>query len=193
MPKNNQTTTVREWCNSLGVLTAISVDSEDARLRLAAFVPLLADRFPAAAFTTASLEAVARECVKGFPSYGELAEHLAAWWKAHRPPIAALPPPELPPPRPDATPEERAAVRARVEECIAALRSSRIEIDAQSRRLDDVAAAPRPRYLTPEQLDRINPLPNGRKRTDAASPAAPLVPDAPADASAAAAGPPSAV
>jgi hypothetical protein len=42
----------------------------------------------------------------------------------------------------------------------------------------EVAPAPaQPRHLTPAQLDAINPLPNGRKRTDAATAqAAPLSP-----------------
>jgi len=72
-----------------------------------------------------------------------------------------------------------------VAEQIASLRASVAECHDQSQRLD-AAIAHRPRHLTPEQLDRINPLPNGRKRTDVATPPAAHVDPAPdADASSA--------
>ena len=54
----------------------------------------------------------------------------------------------------------------------------------RSEQLDALGAQPPPRpyHLTPEQLDRINPLPGGRKRTDAATlSAASLDPDAAPD------------
>jgi len=54
-------------------------------MKLAAFVPLLVDRFPDAAFTAASLEYVAFRASKGFPTYSELAEWLHEWWREHRP------------------------------------------------------------------------------------------------------------
>ena len=67
------------------------------------------------------------------------------------------------------------------------MRSSAIDADTVGRSLDEALTfRPRPRYLTPEQLDRINPLPNGRKRSDAAtSPAAHVDPAPDADASSA--------
>ena len=176
---------VRQWCQSLGVLSAVSISRQEAEMKLAAYVPLLFDRFPDAAFTTASLEHVAARAVKGFPTYGELAAWLSEWWSAHRPALPALPPPDIPPPRPPPTPEEVAYVHQRVAECVAAMRSSAIDADTVGRSLDEALTfRPRPRYLTPEQLDRINPLPNGRKRSDAAtSPAAHVDPAPDADAS----------
>lgn len=156
---------VREWTIALGILTAGNMTRADAEMKLRAYVPLLQDNFPPAAFTQDSLHHVARQC-KWFPSYAEVVEHLGSWWKEHRPPLRALPPPDIPPPRPPATPEEIEYVHARVAEVIAALRTSAIDRDTQGRPLDIETGplAPRPRYLTPEQLDAINPLPNGRKR-----------------------------
>lgn len=168
MPK--QTThinVVRQWCLSLGVLSAVSVSRQEAEMKLAAYVPLLMERFPDVAFTTASLEHVAARAVKGFPTYGELADWLSEWWREHRPrPIAIAPPP--PPPREvhePLTPEQLEQVHELSRRTIAALRASRTDLDTVGRSLDDAREfRPRPAYLTPEQLDRINPLPNGRKR-----------------------------
>jgi hypothetical protein len=133
---------------------------DEATMKLAAFVPLLLDRFPDGAFTAASLEHCAAQAVKGFPTYGELAAWLAAWWRQHRPAPPALP---APPPirqRDEPTPEEIEHVTRVAAEAIAALRSSVQPIEDRR---------PMPRYLTPAQLDAVNPLPNGRKRTDAAT------------------------
>jgi hypothetical protein len=154
---------VRLWCSSLGVLTAVSITRREAEMKLAAMVPLLQDRYPEAAFTTASMEYVARQCVKGFPTYPELCAHLSGWWRVHRPYIAlsAPPPPE---PRQPPTPEEAAHVRACVQQITAALASPFQPIEDRR---------PTARHLTPAQLDLVNPLPNGRKRTDAATAAAP--------------------
>ena len=127
-------------------------------MRLAAFLPLLMDRFPDAAFTTSSLEHVAALAVKGFPTYGELAAWLADWWRANRPAPPALPAPQPIRQRDEPTPEEIAHVSRVAAETIAALRSSAQPIEDRR---------PVPRYLTPEQLDEINPLPNGRKRSGA--------------------------
>lgn len=77
---------VRQWCQSLGVLSAISISREEAELKLAAFVPLLHDRFPDAVFCAASLEHCAFLARKGFPTYGELAGWLSEWWRERRPP-----------------------------------------------------------------------------------------------------------
>ena len=76
---------VRQWCQSLGVLSAVSITRHEADMKLAAYIPLLVDRFPDAAFTTASLEYVAFRASKGFPTYSELAEWLAQWWREHSP------------------------------------------------------------------------------------------------------------
>ena len=132
-------------------------------MKLAAYVPMLLDRFPAEAFTAASLEHVAHRAVKGFPTYGELTEWLGAWWKEHRPPLRALPPPDLPKPRPPPTPEEIAYVHQRVQDCIAGMRMP-IAFDTEGRPIDAPSPPPTPRYLSLDQLDALNPLPNGRKR-----------------------------
>ena len=158
---------VRQWCLSLAVLTAVSISRQEAEMKLAAYVPMLMDRFPDGAFTTESLEHVARQCVKGFPTYPELALHLSDWWRPYRP-VLALPAPPPPPPRQPPTPEEIEHVKRLTREVVAALRSSAAEADAQSRRLDAaISHRPRTAYASPALLDRINPLPNGRKRTDA--------------------------
>ena len=142
-------------------------------MKLAAFVPLLMDRFPDGAFTTASLEFVAARAVKGFPAYGELAAWLSEWWRAHRPPLPALPQPPRAPERPPPTPEERAYVRARVQEIVANMRSPFAEREPEP---------PRPAYLTPEQIERAG----GRKQhatqhAEAAQPSDPAAAEAMAD------------
>ena len=157
MPK--QTThvgVVRQWCQSLGILSAVSISRAEAEMKLAAYVPLLLDRFPDAAFTTASLEHVAARAVKGFPTYGELAAWLAEWWRENRPKPPALPPPEPIRQRDEPTPEEIEHVARVAAEAVAALRSSVQPVEDRR--------PPGARYLTPEQLDRVNPLPNGAKR-----------------------------
>lgn len=150
---------VRQWCQSLGVLTAVSISRPEAEMKLAAYVPLLQDRFPDGAFTADSLEHVARHCIKGFPTYAELAGYLSDWWRDNRPRPTALPPPPPPPKREPPTPEEIEYVHARVVEVVRAL--------GPTRYADQDYAPAKPRHLTPEQLDQLNPLPNGRKRTDA--------------------------
>ena len=157
MPK--QTThlpVVRTWCQSLGVLSAVSITRHEAEMKLAAYVPMLMDRFPDAAFTPASLEHVAARAVKGFPTYGELAAWLTEWWREHRPAPPALPPPDIPPPRDPPTPEEIEYVHGCVQRIVANMRSPFAERDAPG--------PVQPRYLTPEQLDIVNPLPGGAKR-----------------------------
>jgi hypothetical protein len=172
MPK--QTThlpVVRQWCLSLAVLTAVSISRQEAEMKLAAYVPMLKDRFPDGAFTTASLEHVARQCVKGFPTYPELAGHLSGWWREHRPMLPALPPPPPIRQRDEPTPEEIAHVEALVREVTAALRASAEATAEQAARLDAATGFRRTAHLSPGVLDAINPLPNGRKRTDATTPA----------------------
>lgn len=162
--KTTHVRVVREWLTSLGILAAVSLPREEAQMRLAAFVPMLLDRFPDAAFTPASLEHVARRAVKGFPTYGELAEWLGEHWKQTRPPFPAIAPPPAPPPRPEPTPEEIEHVRQLCAQVVGELRASAIAKDTVGRPLPSGPIAPRPLYLTPEQLDAVNPLPNGRKR-----------------------------
>jgi hypothetical protein len=140
---------------SLAVLCAITMSRDEAEMRLAAFLPLLMDRFPDGAFTQASLEHCATRCAKGFPTYAELAGYLSEWWKANRPTPPALPPPPIRQ-RPPPTPEEIAHVEQVTRETIAALRSSAQPVVEYRH--------PGPRHATPEQLDRLNPLPGGRKR-----------------------------
>lgn len=150
---------VREWCQSLGVLSAVSTSRAEAEMKLAAYVPLLVREFPDAAFTTDSLAHVARRAVKGFPTYGEICQWLGEWWRDRKPLPLALPPPPPPPPAPEPTPEMLAYVRTRVEE-VTALISARQRDDAEARHFGA-------RHLSAGALDAINPLPNGRKRAAA--------------------------
>jgi len=106
--------TIRDWLKALGTLCAGTMSARDAQAKLAAYVPLLAHEFPAAAFTAASLTAVGRTC-KWFPSFGEVTAALSAWWEDNQPfvPTVALltgPKPDIPKPRAPATEAELAAV-----------------------------------------------------------------------------------
>jgi hypothetical protein len=153
---------VREWCQSLGVLSAINVSRAEAEMKLAAYVPLLVREFPAGAFTADSLAHVAAAAVKGFPTYGELVASLRVWWADHRPMPPLLEPPPAPPPR-DPTPEELARIRALVEEVTARVRANTNADETVS------GGSYGARYLSAGQLDAINPLPNGRKRVTGAA------------------------
>ena len=155
---------VRQWVVALGVLTAGNMTRVEAEMKLRAYVPLLQDEFPPAAFCQDSLAAVAREC-QWFPSYAEVARHLSAWWRANRPPLPKLDPPPAPEPRQPPTAEERAAVAelvARVTRSLSVAAAAKGErtLTLEPNRL-------RPSFLDPVTLDRLNPLPNGRKRADA--------------------------
>lgn len=77
-------TEITQWLNALGTLTAGTLTTDEARAKIAAYVPLLAARFEPAAFTAASLEFVASQC-KFFPAYGEVVDHLRSWWHENRP------------------------------------------------------------------------------------------------------------
>ena len=164
MPKQlTHIPTVRTWLQSLGVLTAISVSRRDAELRLAAYLPVLMADFPDAAFTDASLHHVAKACAKGFPTYPEIYAALREHWRATRPMPVQLPAP-IPEERPPPTDEEREHVSRVVAVLTASLRRAAIETELAANKLEAASAFKRERYLTPEQLDRINPLPNGAKR-----------------------------
>jgi hypothetical protein len=152
--------TVRQWCLSLLVLSAVTISRDEAETKVSAYVSLLMREFDAAAFTADSLAHVAADAVKGFPTYGELVASLRVWWAAHRPLPPALPPPDRPPPRAAeiATDAERAHVRAVVEELTARVRAN----DGES--VAGGAIVLGARHLSAGVLDQINPLPNGRKR-----------------------------
>jgi hypothetical protein len=72
------------WLNDLAIVVAGSAPLADLKAKVAGMSGLLAEDYPPEAFSRASLAHVARQC-KFFPSYGELTEHLSAWWKDHRP------------------------------------------------------------------------------------------------------------
>jgi hypothetical protein len=136
---------VRKWCQSLGVLSAVSISRDEAEMKLAAYVPLLMQRFPEAAFTAASLDYVAGLARKGFPTYGELVGWLGDHWRDNRPPLRqALPPPPSERPRDPPTPELIEHSARVVAEMTAALRSKDRPVE-QSRWSG-------PNYLSPEQL-----------------------------------------
>jgi len=112
---------VTRWLNDLTRLTAGSAPPADADERIAAYAGLLADNFPnETVFTRATLEHVAGQC-RFFPSYGEVAQLLGAWWKEHRPTPPALPPPPAPPEREIVSEEQMARNRERVRRVAAEL------------------------------------------------------------------------
>lgn len=168
-PLTANRTIVREW-----VLGLFGLSSNMARVeieaKVGAFLPMLQSRFPPAAFTPASLEYCAARA--RYLTYAELADHLSAWWREHRPqpPRLVAPATErqvIHPPAP-LTADELEHMRRTAAEAIAALRSS-----AQP---DSDRCVPRPVHLPLHMLDEINPLPNGRKRDhDRATSAVPPV------------------
>ncbi len=80
---------VTSWLSDLANLTAGTAPLADAKTKVAAIAGMLAEDFPAGAFTRQSLNVVARAC-KFFPSYSELCSTLGAWWIEHRPPPSQL-------------------------------------------------------------------------------------------------------
>jgi hypothetical protein len=84
-PQND--TIRRQWLAMLAKLVA-PMDPATAGKALSDMLPWLR-HLPDAAFTMASLEAVAKQC-KRVPVYGELREHLFAWWNDNRPPQPAI-------------------------------------------------------------------------------------------------------
>jgi hypothetical protein len=63
-------------------------DQAGAARAMLAYLPMLAD-FPPAAFTARSAEAVARQN-RYTPSYAQLRDALADWWRDYRPEYAAI-------------------------------------------------------------------------------------------------------
>jgi hypothetical protein len=172
---------VRQWVIALGVLTAGNMTRVEAEMKLRAYVPLLQDDFPAGAFCQRSLQHVAQQC-RYFPSYADVVLHLRAWWREHRPAPPALPPPPPEPERPAPTPEEIEHVHRLTQEVVAHLRAADAARAADRQaQLDALGVTSRPRaiHLPPDVLDKLNPLPNGRKRTDAVT-ATTTVPISPA-------------
>jgi hypothetical protein len=165
-PKRSPHERASEWAIALGVLTGgANITRAEAEMKLKAYVPMLTEHFPPAVFTQASLHHVAAQC-KWFPSYAEVVTHLRTWWRENRPINNALPAPthqEPEPERPEPTPDERAYVRQRVNEITAHLQAADAAHALKPSR--DVG----PRHLTPQQLDVVSPLPNGRKRVKQAS------------------------
>lgn len=80
----NHARIVAGWLNDLATLTAGTTPLADSKAKVAALTGMLAEQYPAQAFTRRSLEHVAAACTF-FPSYGELNRILGAWWKDHRP------------------------------------------------------------------------------------------------------------
>lgn len=80
----------RQWMAMLAKLTA-PMSAPVATKALVDMLPMLED-FPDAVFTLESLEHVASQCQR-VPIYAELRQFLGEWWRTHRPPEPALPPP----------------------------------------------------------------------------------------------------
>jgi hypothetical protein len=70
------------WLNDLADLTAGSQPLSEAKTKLAAMTPALAEEFDASAFNRNSLLFVARRC-KFFPSFSEAYEALTEWRHDH--------------------------------------------------------------------------------------------------------------
>lgn len=79
------------WLLSLSTLVAGRLSVEEIRLRISAYLPLLAEEFPNVEgyFTNQSLRHVARNS-KWFPSYAELCDLLAAAHKDANPHLFAI-------------------------------------------------------------------------------------------------------
>src|SRR5271166_7101724 len=90
-------TMIAKWLKALGLLTAVSAtEREEAVLKMAAYLSMLANRYPMQAFTRRSMEHVASRCPKGFPTYGELTDALSEWWNNAPREQIALPGPDDP-------------------------------------------------------------------------------------------------
>jgi len=80
---------ISAWLTDLANLTAGNASMREIKPRIGGIASMLSDNFPTGAFTRNSLEHVARQC-SFFPSYGELCNALAPWWKDHQPPHRAI-------------------------------------------------------------------------------------------------------
>lgn len=139
----------KQWLAMLAKLTS-PMESTTAAQGFAAFLPMLAD-YPDAAFTSASLDYVASECRGGVPNYGDVRQHLGAWWKRNRPEVpelAAPPKSDYPGPRSEL---ERNHATAVVREAVAELRMRGIERQARTDSAQPVWLRP-PTQMTREQL-----------------------------------------
>jgi hypothetical protein len=147
---------VREWLESLGLLTAGTMTAADAKVRCAAYAGLLCDELPVTAFTKQSLVFVAAKC-KFFPAFGEVSEHLAAWFRQNLPPqqrMGANPPghaigyvlPDLRPPSDEDV--------AHVEDLVAAFKTDMANKRAANKRAAEKPdqERPDPKYLQGIQL-----------------------------------------
>src|SRR5271166_676626 len=162
-------TMIAKWLKALGLLTAVSAtEREEAVLKMAAYLSMLANRYPMQAFTRRSMEHVASRCPKGFPTYGELTDALSEWWKDNRPLALEAPQPPPEPPRQPPTEADLAAVRAAVMDATAHLKAS--ELYKRSHGMKGEASGPKPLYLSPGVLDALNPLPNGYRRATGKGP-----------------------
>lgn len=104
----------REW---LAMLARMSTphDPVKAMEAMLHYLPLMSD-LPDAAFTPASLEAVAMSAQNlHIRTLREVKEPLQDWWRTHGPRRVALPAPP-PEPEPEISPEERAAVAKQIRE-----------------------------------------------------------------------------
>jgi hypothetical protein len=94
-----------KWLKQLGVLCCGNMTAADAELKCSAYASMICDRFPMTTFTKEALGFVAGRC-KFFPSYGEVLEHLGAWFRENLPAevrlgiVPALPLPDLRTPSP---------------------------------------------------------------------------------------------
>lgn len=115
---------VQSWLGSLGVLCAGGKTSvTDAALKLQAYSDLLAGRYSAGLFTKASLGRARRE-FSWFPTFAEVASFLdreAAAFRVRERRLAQIltPRPAAKPVDPPLSAEERAAMRARIDEHLA--------------------------------------------------------------------------
>lgn len=77
----------RDWLKALGVLSAATMSAADAKAKIGAYAPMLAEEYADWCFTPASLAACAK-AFKFFPSFGELAAALSEWRHNNTPPGA---------------------------------------------------------------------------------------------------------
>ena len=136
-----------QWLSMLAKLTS-PMESSAAAQAFAAYAPFL-ERFPDEAFTAASLEHVASKYHRGgVPTYGDIREHLGAWWKDNRPMPLALPKPEAPTLHPR-TEAESTAARWSAHKAIAHLKAKDREYGANDAR----DLPPQARHLTRTELN----------------------------------------